>query len=174
MIELHNALTVVRRKIAAEGGDIQEGVERSLSEGTDMEVIAKAVIAMATANNVAYRAVGGRGFYSRALATIVPMVHPEDICWFSVRDKPKGHGLRRLTEGARPDSSWDVLIVDTMANPDALDATCTDVTDHTGANISGIIPIVDGEGVAARLAASHPNAVYAPLFTLAELTQAPS
>lgn len=165
-----DALEVVRNKIYL-CGDVEEGVEQSLTHGGDMRTVAAAVIELALDRGIRYSAIGARGVYGSALAETISMVHPDDdLSWFAIREKAKGHGRRSMTEGARLVEGQPVLLVDTVARAEALLATCADLHRTTGAAIAGIIPITEiGDGIREQLAVHYPEAVYAPLFTPADL-----
>lgn len=85
--------------------------------------------------------------------------------WFSIRHEPKGHGTRSMTEGARLAAGQHVLLVDTVAAPDKLLATCNDLVRTTNVQIRGVIPVTEtGPEAGLQIAEHYPNAVYAPLL----------
>lgn len=161
-----NALEVVYTNVISYG-NVQEGIEQLLTSEPNLSIIAGAVIELSRSRGMQYTAVGARGFYADALAHAVIMNEQAqgNLYWFTIREQAKGHGRRSMTEGTRLASGQPVLLVDTVAMPDELLATCDDLVRTTDVQIAGVIPITEASPeVGAQITQHYPNAIYAPLI----------
>lgn len=88
------------------------------------------------------------------------------VKWFSVRDKPKDHGLQKMIEGCRLSERSKVLLVDDVVSSGNSLLKAYDTVAETGAEIVAVMPIVDR---ANNQWLTWGGAPYRPLFTAEEL-----
>lgn len=119
------------------------------ADGEDMAIVCRAVVEAAGRLGVSsFTAVGGLTMGADAIAHGVAMLLGRGCLSFSVRKKPKDHGLERWIEGRQLGSSDRVLLVDDVVTQGkSIHDAYERVVEDTGAKVVAAVSMVDrGEG----------------------------
>lgn len=142
----------------------------AINTGPRLRVVSMAMIELARQRNMSFTHVGGLTMGADPLAHGIAMV--ADVGWFSVRKEPKPRGREQWIEGSQLDDEHRVLLVDDVVTTGGSIVKAYDRVIETGANVVGVIPMVD-RGEVARGVFEDLGVSYAPLITYKDIGIAP-
>lgn len=144
--------------------------KRAISSGRHLNLVARAVMQMASDEGVSFSAVGGLTMGADPLAHAIALL--SETSWFSVRKAPKKHGKQKLIEGALLSAASSVLVVEDVVTTGSSLLQALDAVEEVGAKAVLAVAIVD-RGNAAREAIAKRGVKYKPLLTYQDLGIAP-
>ena len=131
-----------------------------------LEIVCHAIVQLARRDGMNFTHVGGLTMGADALAIGISMV--ADPGWFSVRKEPKPRGHERWIEGSRIGPGDTVLLVDDVVTTGGSIKLAYDRAVETGAEVVGVIPMVDRGEVAGAMFAEL-GVPYTALVTYKDL-----
>lgn len=138
----------------------------AVHEGAALALVSRAILEVAQAQGMDFTAVGGLTMGADALAHGIAIVG--GCSWFSVRKEAKARGREGSIEGCRLSADDRVLLVEDVVTTGGSTLKAYERVIATGAQVAGVIPMVDrGEG-GARLFGGL-GVPYAPLLTYRDL-----
>ena len=141
--------------------------KRVIARGDRLQVVARAMLTVAEAEGVRFRAVGGLTMGADPFAVGIAAV-AGDVEWFSVRKEAKRHGKQKRIEGADVTAGTPVLLVDDVVTTGKSILEAFDALDEVGAQVVLACTLVDrGDIAGARLA--ERGVLYRPLLTYRDL-----
>lgn len=138
-------------------------IKGALNTGARMNLAAHAMIDHTLSFD--FNTVGGPTMGADVLSHAMALQSPW-LGWFSVRDRPKDHGLGLRIEGTRLDERSRVLLIDDVASTGHSLHTAYCEVRETGARIAAVVPFVDRGNAAEKLFTHTP---YHPLLTYKDL-----
>lgn len=138
----------------------------AVDNGKRLELVSRAVVEETKRLGVTFNAVGGLTMGADALAHGVAMVSGCE--WFTVRKEPKPRGREQWVEGARLDSTHQVLLVDDVVTLGGSILQAYERVLSTGASVVAVVPMVDRGDAGVRLFARL-KVPYAALVTYRDL-----
>lgn len=140
--------------------------KKAVAEGTDLRLVAEAVLEQADELGVQFDAVGGLTMGADPLSHAVALLSGKS--WFSVRKERKEHGKKNLTEGAQLKANDRVLLVDDVVTTGKSILQALDAIREFDAEVVLAVCMVD-RGKRATDDLSERGVTYAPLLTYADL-----
>lgn len=138
----------------------------AIDTGPRLRVVSQAMLDLARWLGIGFTHVGGLTMGADPLAHGIALVG--GVGWFSVRKEPKQRGLNQWIEGARLGAGDRALLVDDVVTTGGSTWLAYEQVVATGAEVVGVIPMVDrGEVAGQRFRAL--GVPYAPLLTYADL-----
>jgi len=128
-------------------------LRRALSRGPDLELAARAVIAVADEEAARFDAAGGMTMGADPLAHAVALLTGCD--WFSVRKAAKEHGAGRRIEGAELAAGRQVLLLEDTASSGRSSLEALDAVEATGAVVVLALALLDRADAAAAAFAAR-------------------
>jgi orotate phosphoribosyltransferase len=138
----------------------------AVDTGERLTIVSRAVADLAAQHGIDYDAVGGLTMGADPLAHGVAMVTGK--AWFSVRKEQKQRGREQWIEGTRLQPGMRVLLVDDVISTGGSTAKAYDRVVQVGAEVTGVIPMVDRGDVAAKLFEER-NVPFVALVTYRDL-----
>jgi orotate phosphoribosyltransferase len=138
----------------------------AIDTGPRLHVVSTAMIELARRHNMHFTHVGGLTMGADPLAHGIAMV--AGCGWFSVRKEPKPRGREQWIEGSQLNSQHLVLLVDDVVTTGGSIKKAYDRVIETGAEVIGVIPMVDRGDVACRVFADL-GVSYTPLVTYRDI-----
>lgn len=142
----------------------------AIDTGSRLQVVSRAMIELARQQNMDFTDVGGLTMGADPLAHGIAIV--ADVGWFSVRKEPKPRGREQWIEGSQLDHGHRVLLVDDVVTTGGSMVLAYHRVVETGAQVVGVIPMVD-RGEVARRRFEDLGVSYAPLITYKDIGIAP-
>jgi orotate phosphoribosyltransferase len=142
----------------------------AIDTGPRLRVVSTAMIELARQEGMRFTHVGGLTMGADPLAHGIAIV--ASVGWFSVRKEPKPRGRERWIEGSQLDQGDRVLLVDDVVTTGGSILKAYDRVVEAGAEVIGVIPLVD-RGEVARRAFEDRGVPYAPLVTYRDIGIAP-
>lgn len=140
--------------------------KRALASGEDLRLVAEAALQQAQQLRIEFDCVGGLTMGADPLAHAIAILAGKR--WFSVRKDRKGHGKKKLTEGATIGPRDRVLLVDDVVTTGKSIIQALDAVSENGAEVVLALCVVDrGKRAAEELGAR--GITYSPLLTYADL-----
>lgn len=138
----------------------------ALSDGPDLLLACRAILALAAAADVDFDAVGGLTMGADHFAHGVALVGQRR--WFVVRKEPKGRGTNKLIEGSSLGEHDRVLLVDDVVTTGgSIEWAYHRVREH-GAQVALVTTLVDRGETAPRFFRAE-GITYQPLLTYRDL-----
>jgi orotate phosphoribosyltransferase len=152
----------------ASGQASQDYVDGKLAidSGPRLRIVSTAMIDLARQRNIQFTHVGGLTMGADPLAHGIAMV--AESGWFSVRKEPKPRGLEQWIEGSHLARGHRALLVDDVVTSGGSIKKAYDRVIATGAEVVGVIPMVD-RGEVARRVFEDLGVLYAPLVTYKDI-----
>jgi orotate phosphoribosyltransferase len=152
----------------ASGGTSRDYIDGkfSVDSGAALQLVSRAILAVATQLGVEFDAVGGLTMGADCFAHGVSI---ETGCrWFSVRKEPKGRGREQWIEGTRLGAGDRVLLVDDVITTGGSTIKALEKVLETGATVVAAIPMADRGDTAAPAFAAR-GVAYGAVCTYADL-----
>lgn len=140
--------------------------KRAICDGKALEVAGRALIEVAEEAGVQFDAVGGLTMGADALCHAVAML--SGAKWFSVRKQAKGHGQRRLVEGAELAAGMRVYLLDDVISTGGSILQALDAVSAEGAEVVLATSLVD-RGKTAGDRMDEKGVLYRPVLTYEDL-----
>lgn len=138
----------------------------AIDTGPRLRVVSTAMIKLARQRNMQFTHVGGLTMGADPLAHGIAIV--ADVGWFSVRKEPKPRGREQWIEGSQLSHGHRVLLVDDVVTTGGSIVKAYNRVIETGADVIGVIPMVD-RGEVARRVFEDLGVSYAPLITYKDI-----
>lgn len=138
----------------------------SLSQGSDLAVACKAMVAAVQQAGIEFDAAGGLTLGADQFAHGIAIVADKE--WFVIRKEVKGRGTNRLAEGADLASNSRVLLVDDIVTTGGSIQKAYQRVLDTGAQVVAASTLVD-RGEVAKEFFDNNNVPYFPLMTYVDL-----
>ncbi|MGO9159501.1 MAG: orotate phosphoribosyltransferase [Streptosporangiaceae bacterium] len=138
----------------------------AIDTGPRLRVVSTAMIELAQRQNMHFTHVGGLTMGADPLAHGIAIV--AECGWFSVRKEPKPRGREQWIEGSQLKQGHRVLLVDDVVTTGGSIRKAYDCVIKTGAEVIGVMPMVDRGEVAGRVFTDL-GVSYAPLVTYKDI-----
>jgi orotate phosphoribosyltransferase len=138
----------------------------AVDTGERLAIVSCAVAELAASNGIEFDAVGGLTMGADPLAHGIAMI--ANKAWFSVRKEPKPRGREQWIEGARLAPGTRVLLVDDVVSTGGSIELAYDRARAAGAEVTGVIPMVDRGDIATKRFAAR-GVPFVALITYSDL-----
>jgi orotate phosphoribosyltransferase len=138
----------------------------AIDSGSSLRLVSEAIVELASHSGIRFNAVGGLTMGADALAHGIALV--ADCTWFAVRKETKPRGREQWIEGGRLGAEDRVLLVDDVVTSGGSIVKAYNRVLLTGAQVAGVIPMVDRGDEGARVF-SRMGVAYVPLMTYHDL-----
>lgn len=135
---------------------------KAIAAGENLSFVAGAVIEAAAARGAEFDAVGGMTMGADPIAHAVALISGAE--WFSVRKEPKGHGQRKMIEGAELSKGTRALIVEDVVTTGGSILKVVEAVEDQGATVVLAVSLLDRGEIAGGLMATR-GVPYEPLAT---------
>lgn len=139
---------------------------KAIAKGENLRFVAGAVIEAAAARGAEFDAVGGLTMGADPIAHAVALISGAE--WFSVRKEPKGHGQRKMIEGAELSEGIRALVVEDVVTTGGSILKAVEAVEDQGANVVLAVSLLDRGETAGELLAPR-GVPYEPLATYEDL-----